>query len=126
MKKLLKFTLLYIFAIVTLDYFLNHIEFVNLFTLIKVALILSIFELMLKPIIKIILFPINIITLGTFRIIIDTFGLYLVFFLIPQFTLGDFYLGTYHLSNFFAVLVSSIFLTIIINFFNFILSKKKK
>jgi len=88
MKKLLKLTLLMSFALIIQNELWHNLEFNHpFFTIIKVALILSIFELVIKPVIKILLLPINLLTLGLFRIIINTVGFYLAVFLIADFRL---------------------------------------
>lgn len=136
MKKILKFILIISFCLVTHNYFFNNLTFSQqLLTILKTAAILSIFELILKPIVKIILLPINILTLGTFRIIINTFGLYLATFLlgdlevkilvIPEINFHTFHIGTFTLPGFFAFLGTSLSLSIIFHFYKFILSKNK-
>lgn len=137
MKKLLKFTLLLIFSLITANQIWQNIYFQSVpGTIIKVALVLSIFELVLKPIIKLLLLPINILTLGTFRIVINTFGLYLVTFLFSDFQIRNInspatsFLGLqipeFHFTNFFAYLVTSFTVSFILYFFNLILHKKPK
>ena len=127
MKKILKFTLLFTFALQTTHLLTKNINYQDdLFTLIKVALVLTIFELLLKPIIKLLLLPVNILTLGTFRTVINTFGLYLAIFLIIDFKIDNFYLFGYYITSFWAVFSTSLILNLILNLFNSILSKKKK
>ena len=127
MKKLLKFTLLFTFALQTTDLLIKNIYYQNdIWILIKVALVLALFEILLKPIIKVLLLPINILTLGTFRTVINTFGLYLAIFLIMNFKINNFNLFDYHITGFFAVFTTSLIINLILNLFNSILSKKKK
>jgi putative membrane protein len=127
MKKLLKFTLLFTFALQTTHLLTKNIHYQDdLWILIKVSLVLAIFELLLKPIIKLVLLPINIITLGTFRTIINTLGLYLATFLIYSFEIKNFYLFDYHLIGFWSVFFTSLIISLLLNLFNSILSKKKK
>lgn len=137
MKKILRFTLLLTFSLITTNYIWQNLHFQNIpWTIIKTALILAIFEIILKPIIKILLLPINILTLGTIRIIINTFGLYLVTFLFNDFqikninspatTILGFSIPQLNFTNFFAYLVTSITISLILYFFNFILRKKPK
>jgi len=137
MKKILKFTLLFSFALPTANLIWKNLFFENIpWTIVKVAIILSVFEILLKPIIKLILIPINILTLGLFRIIIDTFGLYLAIFLLEDFQISNisnvalslFGVSTPPLNfqNFWSFLITSVTLGIIVNFFNFILKKKPK
>ncbi len=127
MKKLLKFTLLFTFALQTTHLLTKNLYYNDdLWTLIKVAFVLAIFEILLKPIIKLLLLPINIITLGTFRTVINTVGLYLAIFLIINFKIDNFNLFGYYIAGFWAVFFTSLIINLILNLFNSILSKKKK
>lgn len=135
MKKILKLTLLFTFSLITANQIWGNIFFESIpLSIIKTALILSIFEIILKPILKIVLFPINLITLGLFRIIIDTLGLYIAVFLFSDFKILDIHtlatnwwgiaIPPFNFVNFFTYLVTSVTIGIILNFFNFIIRKK--
>ncbi len=135
MKKLLRLTLLFTFSLITANYVWGNLYFQNIpLSIIKTAFVLSIFEIILKPILKIILFPINLITLGLFRIVIDTLGLYLAVFLFSDFSLSAIHTSPTNFSgisipefnfvNFFTYLVTSVTIGLILNFFNFIIRKK--
>jgi len=135
MKKILKFTLLLTFSLITVNQIWNNLYFQNIpLTIIKVAFILSIFEIILKPVVKILLLPINLITLGLFRIVIDTLGLYLATFLLSDFQIKNInapstiFLGInipkLDFNNFFAYLVTSLTIGLIFYFFNLIIKKK--
>ena len=135
MKKILKFTLLLTFALITANQIWGNLFFQTIpWTIIKTAFVLSIFEVILKPIIKILFLPINILTLGTFRIIINTFGLYLVTFLFSDFQIKNinspatffwgFKIPQLTFINFFAYLVTSFTISLILYFFNLIVHKK--
>lgn len=135
MKKILKFTLLLTFALITANQIWGNLFFQTIpWAIIKTAFILSIFEVILKPIIKILLLPINILTLGTFRIIINTFGLYLVTFLFSDFQIRNInspatnfwgiQIPQLNFVNFFAYLVTSFTISLILYFFNLIVHKK--
>ncbi len=136
MKKFLKYTLLFIFALITENQLWHNLTFDNIpLTIIKVALILALFELVLKPIIKILLLPINILTLGTIRIVIATVGLYLATFFLDDFHLDDifsvsttfqgFQIPQFHFTGFLGYLVSSFTLSFLIYIYNLILIKKE-
>jgi putative membrane protein len=108
MKKLLKYILYLSFALVLENEIWANLSFSpKLETIIKVATILAIFELILKPIVKILLLPITFLTLGLVRIVINTLGLYLATFLIPGFTVNSLNLFNYPLSGFLAYLFTS-------------------
>lgn len=128
MKKLLRFITLFSFSLITANQIWHNFTFQNIpLTIIKVAIILTIFELLLKPIIKILLIPINILTLGLFRLVIDTLGLYLAVFFLADFQVGNIYIAQYNYSidNFWAFLLSSFTVGTILHFYNFIMRKSK-
>lgn len=127
MKKLLRFILIITFVLVTENQIFNNLVFKNnTLTILKVAIVLTIFELLLKPIIKLLLLPINILTLGTIRIVINTLGLYLSVYFISDFQVKNISLPQFHSEGFFAYLITSLAISLLINIFNKILSKKPK
>jgi putative membrane protein len=128
MKKLLKFIILFTFSLITANQIWQNFNFEQIpWTIVKVAIILTIFELLLKPIIKILLIPINILTLGLFRLVIDTLGLYLAVFFISDFQIGNIYITqyNYHINGFWAYLLSSFTVGTILYIYNSILRKSK-
>lgn len=128
MKKILRYIILFSFSIVTSNLIWKNFTFQQIpQTIIKVAVILTIFELLLKPIIKILLIPINILTLGLFRMVIDTLGLYLAVFFIGDFQISNIYISLYNypVNNFWAYLLSSFTVGTILHIYNLILHKNK-
>jgi len=137
MKKILRLTLLFSFSLVCTNLLWNNLTFETTpWTYIKTALVLAIFEIILKPILKIILFPINLLTLGLFRAVIDTVGLYLA-----AFVFSDFYVGNIHSSStyffglnipqfnftgFWAFLITSLTIGFFLNLFTIIIKKPVK
>jgi len=137
LKKILKFTLLFAFAIVVQNEFWRNFSFDHqIETIIKVSLILTIFELFLKPILKILLLPINILTLGLIRLVINTLGFYLATFLLIDFSIHDISLPSQlfygitipilSFSGFWAHLINTASTNILVSFFKFILKSKPK
>ncbi len=128
MKKILRYIILFTFSLITANQIWHNLSFNQIpLTIIKVAAILTLFELLLKPIIKILLIPINILTLGLFRLVIDTLGLYLAIFFISDFQVGNIYISKYNyqINNFWAFLLSSFTIGIILYIYNSILHKSK-
>ncbi|MCL4383856.1 phage holin family protein [Patescibacteria group bacterium] len=134
-KKILRYTLLFSFSLITVNYYLNNLIFDRkVETIVLVALILAIFEIFIKPIVQLLLLPITIITLGTIRIIINTIGLYLATFLLtdfnvqtidtPSFTLQGFVVPKFHFEGIIAYIVTSFAINLCYNIFN-IISKRK-
>jgi len=118
MKKILKYTLFLAFALVIENEIWANLSFsLGIETIIKVALILAIFELILKPILKILLLPVTFFTLGLIRIVINTLGLYLAVFLISDFKVNSLQLFNYPLSGFLAYLFTSIIVSTLLYIF---------
>jgi len=122
MKKFFKYALYLAFALVLHQEIWGNLSFgpEKIFTIIKASLILAFFELILKPIVKLLLLPISIITLGLIRIVINTLGLYLVTFLLPIITVSTLNIYSWHLSGFFAYLGTSFFISLFLFIFKVI------
>lgn len=128
MKKLLRYTLLFTFSLITANQIWQNLTFQKVpLTIIEVAVILTIFELLLKPIINTLLIPINFLTLGLFRLVVETLGLYLASFFIADFQVGNIYISQYNyqVNNFWAYLLSSFTISTILYIYNSILRKSK-
>lgn len=131
MKKIVRFTLIFTFVLTTVNWIFNNLSFTSSpLTQLKVALIIAIFEIILKPIVKILLLPINLLTLGLFRIVINTLGLYLAIFLISDFGVGDVIFSSplpqTRLSGFVAFLATSILISFLFHLYRLILTKTIK
>lgn len=127
MKKLLRYILIITFVLVTENQIFGNLFFDGgTLTIIKVSVILTVFELLLKPIIKLLLLPINILTLGLIRIVINTLGLYLSIYLLGDFKVKNISFYQFRFDGFFAFLITSLTIGILLNIFNKILSKKIK
>jgi putative membrane protein len=96
------------FAVFLADYFLEGIYIKDFKTAIIVALVLGILNTFLKPIFELLAFPLNLLTLGLFRFLINGF----IVFLASWFVSGFF------VSNFFWAMIFSIVLSIINWIFN--------
>ena len=136
MKKNLKYTLLIAFTLALQNQIWKNLTFSeNVLTIVKVAFILTIFEILLKPIIKILLLPINILTLGLFRIVINTVGLYLAVFLLTDFRVNPIAIAAFtwqgisipalNFSGFWVYVVNSTTQNFLLSIFKFILKSKK-
>lgn len=128
MKKILRYTILFVFSLITANQIWHNLSFQQIpLTIIKVAIVLAIFEIILKPIVKILLIPINILTLGLFRVVINTLGLYLAIFFLSDFKVGNIYISqyNYHVDGFWAFLLTSFTTGTILYIYNHILHKSK-
>ncbi|MGB9706613.1 MAG: phage holin family protein [Microgenomates group bacterium] len=91
MKKYLR---LYLFNIISLWLATNILAGVNLKegwqTLVVVALVLTLINLVVKPLVNLLLLPLNLLTLGLFRWVSNVIALYLVTAIIPEFEISGF------------------------------------
>ncbi len=135
MRKIIRYTLIFTFSLFTANLLTQNFIFQEpVATPIKVAFILAIFEIFLKPVVKLLLLPINLITLGLFRSLINTLGLYLGLFLLADFSLKDvnftgltwqgFSLPPFHYNGFVSVYISSLAVSFIFYFFRLMLKNK--
>jgi len=116
------------------NYIFSNVEIPTIYTAIKASALLALFSLVVKPILKILLLPINIITLGSFKLIIETLGLYTTSYFISDLKVNDIRLyntilfgvnlPNINLTGFFAYLGTSLSLAVIIYIFSLILYKK--
>lgn len=60
-------------------------------TLFKISLALVAFQMLLKPAVNLFLIPLNLLTLGMFRWVIDVAGIYLLTIVLPEFVIRPFY-----------------------------------
>lgn len=118
MKKLLKYTLYLSLALVIQNELFGNLSLEpRLETILKVALILAVFELILKPILKILLLPVTLLTLGLIRIVINTLGLYLAVFLVNNFQVNSFQILSFNFTGFFAYLATSFIISTLLLIF---------
>ena len=61
----------------------------NLTTLLTASFVLTAFEYFLKPILKILLLPVTVLTLGIARLFINTLGLYITVYFLESFTITN-------------------------------------
>lgn len=91
MKKYLRLFLINLFSLWGIANLLEGISFIDGWRVIaSAALVLTLVNLIVKPLIKILLLPINLLTLGMFRWLINVISLYLVTIIVPQFQVTGF------------------------------------
>jgi len=103
------------------------IEFLNGYqTIALTALVLTILGTLVKPLIKILLIPINLLTLGAFRWLINVITLWLVTLVVPQFKIGSFVfqglnwngfiIPSFFMARFWAFVLASLFISLVTSF----------
>lgn len=92
MKKILRNWFINLIALRILAEIIVSVEFgEGLKTLALATLVLTLFELFVKPLLKFLLLPINLLTLGLLRWIVNVIGLYTASFLVTSFTISPYY-----------------------------------
>ena len=131
MKTLLRNTLFYSFAIYLLPLILSGVRIGDgLLSLLILGFTLMLLYAFLRPILNVLSLPINIITIGLFSVLINTFLLYLLTVLVPSITISAFtfdgieYSGfvipkTY-INTFFAYVLSATTISAIMSFLNWV------
>ncbi len=135
MKKIIRYLILFCFSLIITNYLTHNLYFDQTAkSYLLVSLILTLFEIVLKPIIKILLLPVTLLTLGLFRSVIETIGLYLAVFLLPNFSVGNIFfpqttfLGIHiqdiSLTGFWAYLATSFIISLVFYIFSKLLTIK--
>jgi len=92
MKKIIRLSFIYIIALKILAETIPAVNFgENLKTILSVALVLTLFELFIKPLLKILLLPINLLTLGLLRWVVNVVGLYVASSFVSAFAIRPYY-----------------------------------
>ncbi|OJI09145.1 hypothetical protein COT69_01225 [candidate division WWE3 bacterium CG09_land_8_20_14_0_10_39_24] len=131
MKKILRAALFNSIAIYLASQLLEGVSYsedIKILVLAGIALTLA--NYIVKPVIKIVTLPINFITLGFFSWVIDVFILYLVILFVPEFSVAGFAFEGFSyngfsapamvFSQFWALVVSSLVIAILVNIFKYI------
>ena len=103
MKRFLVRILIYTVLVLFLSYALKGIYVENTFIALVVALLIGVFNTLLRPVLVILTIPITIVTLGLFLFVINAFIILLVDRLVPDF----------HVDGFWWALLFSLLLSII-------------
>ncbi|OIP97703.1 hypothetical protein AUJ94_01740 [bacterium CG2_30_40_12] len=131
MKKILRVALFNSIAIYLASQLIEGVSYsedIKILVLAGIALTLA--NYIVKPVIKIVTLPINFITLGFFSWVIDVFILYLVILFVPEFSVAGFAFEGFSyngfsapamvFSQFWALVVSSLVIAILVNIFKYI------
>ncbi len=105
--KFIKAVISSILTIAILAWFFPNINYSSSATLIIAGLVLTLLDKLLRPLLKILFLPINIVTLGFFSLIINVFILYLATYFVPGFTINNVIVMGVHLNQFFSLLLAS-------------------
>ncbi len=100
MKRIFRYWAIVAFSLLISQQIGHSLIFGNHYlTVAKVALFLTFFEYFLKPLVKLLLLPVNILTLGTLRWIVDVLALFLAVTFVANFRVRDFVFSGLQLPN---------------------------
>ena len=121
MKHIFRSILVYSVAIAVTSLFLPSISYSNQFiTLIVTAIVMGITNTFIRPILNLILLPVNIITLGLLGLLMNAIILFIVTLLVPEFNIIPFTLqlgsNSYFIPLFWSYVISASILSFIIGF----------
>lgn len=125
MKKILKYWFITSLSLLAVGQLGHSFTFANGYlTVIEAALLLTFFEYFLKPIVKLLFLPINLLTLGALRWLIDVLALFMATTFINGFqvhgftftgiTIGGFVAPPFAFSGFLAYIISAFWLNLAI------------
>ncbi|MDH5533093.1 MAG: phage holin family protein [Candidatus Pacebacteria bacterium] len=119
--KILKPFIATLIALVIVTYFFPNITILHWTTYVIAALVITLLNKIVRPILKLLFLPINIVTLGLFSIVIHVGLLWLATYLVPGFKIDNMTLFGTDLNYFFTLLVVSIILGFFQGFLGLIL-----
>jgi uncharacterized membrane protein YvlD (DUF360 family) len=94
-KRLIRYAIISLFALIITRQLLSTPQFDSSFlTLLKIGLIFAAFEIFLKPIVKILFLPLNLLTLGLFRFVISVPAFLLTARLTSSLKISDIHLAS--------------------------------
>ncbi len=107
------------FSLGILSWALPTVGFSSLITLIIASIVLTILYSLVRPVLKLLFLPINIITLGLFSGFISIFLLWLATYLVPGFHIQEMVVFGTHLSQFWSL----VFVSVLLGFIHSTISK---
>ncbi|MFH2118543.1 MAG: phage holin family protein [Candidatus Paceibacterota bacterium] len=119
--KLLKPLIVTAASLWILSYFLPTINIGDWTTLLIASVVMVIVNRFVKPIVKLLFLPINIVTLGLFSVVINVGLLWLVTYLVPGFQITNMIVLGVHLNQFFSILLASVLIGLAQSFVGFVL-----
>ena len=118
--KLLKPIIVSVVTIFVLAFALPTVNYSNWVALVLAAIVLTLLQKIVRPILKLLFLPINVVTLGLFSVVINVALLWLATYLVPGFSIGPTTIAGVQLGQFMTLVVVSFligFLQSLIGFF---------
>lgn len=126
-KKHLRLFLINLFSLWAVAEFIPGVSFSGgAKTLISAAIALTVVNFIIRPLLKLLLLPINLVTMGAFRWLVNVLTIYLVTILVPEFKVGEFLFSGFsyqgfiipeiYLGTFWVFILTSFLISIITTF----------
>ena len=96
-----------------LSFLLPTITISNWTTLILASLVLTILQKLVRPILKLVFLPINVITLGLFSVVLNIFLLWLLTYLVPGVDIKAMIVGNFAFNQWMSLLLVSIIISVV-------------
>lgn len=122
MKEIMKFlktAIITALSIALAAWLLPNVQYGTIATLILAALVLTLLQKIIEPLLKLLFLPINIVTFGLFSLVINVFILWLASYLVPAFVIMPIIILGVSLNIFFTLL----FFSFVLSLFQSILKK---
>lgn len=117
MKMLIRSIIVTILSILVLSWLLPAVSVTNTVTLIMAGIALAVLNTLIKPVLKLLLLPINLLTLGLLGWLINILMIYAAMWLVPGFSIAPIALLGIQLSEFWSVVLVSVLLSLVGSFF---------
>jgi putative membrane protein len=104
---MVKSIIISILTIAILAWFFPNISYSSSVTLILAGIVLTLLDKLVRPLLKILFLPINIVTLGFFSLVINVFILYMATYFVPGFVISEVVVFGVQLNHFFSLLFAS-------------------
>lgn len=117
MKSLFRAILTTILSILVLSWFLPAVSVTNTVTLLLAGTVLALLNTLVRPVLKLLLLPINILTLGLLGWLINILMIYVAMWLVPGFSIAPISLLGIQFNEFWSVVLVSILMSLVGSFF---------
>lgn len=104
-----------------LSWLLPQVSVANTVTLLMAGLVLAILNTLLRPLLKLVFLPINVLTLGIFGWLINIAMIYAAMWLVPGFNISPITLFGVMLNEFWSVALVSFLLSLLGSFFQMLI-----
>lgn len=116
MRSLLRSILVTIASIMLLSWLLPQVSVANTVTLLLAGVVLALLNTLLRPMLKLVFLPINVLTLGIFGWLINVGMIYVAMWLVPGFAISPITILEISLNEFWSVALVSFLMSVLGSF----------